>query len=209
MNTALMQLTTNNLKEYLYYNGNDWHAGIMANSRVSMALRGFGRTSYHLMEIMQSGLIPVHVYEGTPWIPYTTLFQEQKLGYVSTVEELPVLLQKLRSMSDNEFVEQETRIASYRESNIWQPGILHQISLFMTGKNGGGDLECRALPTSPEMRDGFLCYLPAAPGRPSRELLLIVRPGRIQHCLILSREPTAIHCLVHRLCDYYYMYKRR
>jgi hypothetical protein len=52
-------------------------------------------------------------------------------------------------MADSDFVEQETRIASYRESHFRQPGILHQIRLFMTGKHGCGDLECRALPASP------------------------------------------------------------
>jgi hypothetical protein len=128
-------------------NENKWHQ-IMADSMFSMAPRGYGRTSYHLMEVMQSGLIPIHIYQenGVPWIPYLTLYQEQELGYASTVRGLPNLLNTLRNMTASDIEAQEARVASYRESHFVPAGIMHQISLFMMGE--GSDLECVALPSS-------------------------------------------------------------
>jgi hypothetical protein len=116
---------------YKYYQGKDWR-DVMTNSRVSLTPRGFGRSAYHVTEILQSGLIPLYVYDDTPWIPYATLFHEKKLGYSSTVEGLPDMLRVLRKMSDSDFTEQEARIASYRESHFLPAGVLQQISMFMT-----------------------------------------------------------------------------
>ena len=41
----------------------EWRA-VMAASRASLAPRGFGRTSYHLMETLQMGLLPVYVRQA-------------------------------------------------------------------------------------------------------------------------------------------------
>ena len=43
----------------------EWHR-VAGNSRVSLCPRGFGRTAFHLFEILQLGLIPIHVYMGRP-----------------------------------------------------------------------------------------------------------------------------------------------
>jgi hypothetical protein len=60
----------------------------MADSQSSLVPRGFGRTAYHLMETLQMGLVPIYVYDDTPWVPYADLFQD--LGYVTQVKHLPV-----------------------------------------------------------------------------------------------------------------------
>jgi hypothetical protein len=74
------------------------------------------------------------------------LYQEQELGYASTVRGLPNLLNTLRNMTASDIEAQEARVASYRESHFVPAGIMHQISLFMMGE--GSDLECVALPSS-------------------------------------------------------------
>lgn len=149
MNKALVQQAQPYLQHHSQglENEGTWHR-IMADSMFSMAPRGFGRTSYHLMEVLQSGLIPIHIYEdnAVPWIPYMTLYQEKELGYVSTIGGLPNLLGTLRSMTANDIAAQEARVASYRESHFAPAGIMHQIRSFMLDE--GSDLECVALPSS-------------------------------------------------------------
>jgi hypothetical protein len=129
MNATLTLLA----QPYRYYHGKEWRP-IMTDSRVSLVPRDFGRTAYHLMETLQSDLMPLFVYDDTPWISYVTLYHEKKLGYSSTVKG-----------------QQEARIASYRQSHFTPAGIMQQSSMFMMppgGEGGGTDLECRALPGS-------------------------------------------------------------
>jgi hypothetical protein len=118
---------------------------IMQDSYTSLAPRGFGRTSYHLMEILQSGLVPIHVYLVVPWVPYRTLY-EAKLGYLTDLNGLPNLLKRLQNMSRADFERHEAQIVSYRESHFLPSGIMHQIGLYM--KYGTGDLECGYLPAT-------------------------------------------------------------
>ena len=44
------------------YKGTSWRQ-MMADSRLSLSPRGYGRTSYHLVETLQMGLLPIHVYQ--------------------------------------------------------------------------------------------------------------------------------------------------
>ena len=123
---------------YAFYYGKEWRK-TMLDSYTSLVPRGTGRTAYHLMEVLQTGLIPIHVYQDIPWVPYRRLY-EQKLGYLTTVEGLPDLLKQLRNMTADDFRQREAQIESYRESHLTTEGIMHQIEAFMS--TGGGDLEC-------------------------------------------------------------------
>jgi hypothetical protein len=118
---------------------------LMEDSWVSLAPRGVGRTSYHLMEIIQRGHIPVHIYLDVPWVPYRKLYEE-KVGFAVTVEDLPSLLRTLRNMTSQDFLKQQQRIASYRETHFTPKGVMDQIQLFL---KGAGDLECVAKPSNP------------------------------------------------------------
>lgn len=144
--------SSSSLKFYTYYYGDDWRK-IMWDSQYSLAPRGFGRTSYHLMEILQSGLIPIHVYKEVPWIPYATLYREKQWGYQTTIEGLPTFVDTLLSSRQTEsndlaeVEERELRIASYRESHFTTQGVLEQIRLFLLN-DIRSDLECTALPNS-------------------------------------------------------------
>lgn len=140
--SAAVAPSTTNYTHYYGRNQAKWR-DIMSDSYISLAPRGSGRTAYHLMEILQRGYIPVHVYHDYPWVPYRKLYQD-KLGYMSSVEELPALLEQFQSMSEEDFQQREAQIALHRESHLSPDGIMHQIELFM---HGGGDLEC-GLPTT-------------------------------------------------------------
>lgn len=46
---------------------------LMARSRFCLCPRGYGRTSFRLMEAMHAGCVPVYIHAGDPWLPYQDL----------------------------------------------------------------------------------------------------------------------------------------
>jgi len=116
--------------------------------------RGYGRTSYHLIEILQMGRIPIYLYSDVPWVPYAKLFagsnttNSDTIGYTTTVGGLRSLVQDtLQHMPLQDILEQEQRIAALRESHFMPAGIMKQIQSFVLGQPGG-DLQCQPLPPS-------------------------------------------------------------
>jgi len=89
------------------------------------------------------GLIPIHVHMDVPWIPYLQLYRTW--GFVTTVDDLPQLYERLQHMTVDDFREREARVEASRDSHFTIRGTLHQIQLFLLG---GGDLECIQLPKS-------------------------------------------------------------
>jgi len=127
---------------HVEFEANDvWHQ-VAGNSKVSLCPRGSGRTSYRLFEILQLGLIPVHVYWDIPWLPYPDLYKN--IGFSTDLEGLPNLLKKINDMDLQELERMEERIRSFKATHFTYEGVLNQISLFM--KNGGSDLRCQKLP---------------------------------------------------------------
>eukprot|EP00931_Biecheleriopsis_adriatica_P046897 TRINITY_DN26988_c0_g1_i2.p1 TRINITY_DN26988_c0_g1~~TRINITY_DN26988_c0_g1_i2.p1 ORF type:complete len:172 (-),score=25.83 TRINITY_DN26988_c0_g1_i2:13-528(-) len=133
-------------KEYILGKNDSWRE-IMADSKVSLCPRGFGRSSYHIAETLQMGLVPIHVYYDIPWVYYGKLWHEEQIGFVTHCDGLKDLLSRIAS-NESKLVEMETRIRSMRESHFLRQGVMNQIHLFMTGR--GGDLRCQALPQSPK-----------------------------------------------------------
>ena len=142
------------------YSGEAWR-DIMASSRVSLCPRGYGRTSYHLSEAIQMGLVPVHVWLDQPWVPYPdTIFPA--VGYSTNVEGLYGLLAKLGGVTHAgaaaDLMAKEAAALKYAESHFTYKGVLEQIALFMmkpsasvgTSKvSWGSDLRCVPLPKDP------------------------------------------------------------
>jgi hypothetical protein len=128
---------------YKYHYGDDWRH-VMRQSRFSLVPRGFGRSAYHLMEVLQMGLIPIYVYldDDTSWVPYRELFHE--IGFSTNVSSLPNLISELKQLSTNDIYEKERRIETLRKSHFSYEGVLDQIGLYMQGKNS--DLRCQSLP---------------------------------------------------------------
>jgi hypothetical protein len=130
---------------YFYHYGSAWR-DIMAESHFSLAPRGFGRTSYHLVEALQMGLIPIHVYIDTdiPWVPYANLFDS--VGFVSDSSDagLDHLVSELGKLTTAEIAERERRIETLRDTHFSIPGVMNQIQRFMVDQEN--DLQCQALP---------------------------------------------------------------
>jgi hypothetical protein len=110
------------------YGGVNWRT-LMTMSRFSLAPRGFGRTSYHLNEILQMGLIPIQVYDDMPWIPYAGRFHE--VGFSVNLDGLAELVLRLHHMPIEEIKVMEARVGALRQSHFWTDGILTQIGNFL------------------------------------------------------------------------------
>ena len=89
------------------------------------------------------GLVPIHIYSDFPWIYYGKLWE--KIGFLTNCTDLPSLLTRI-AKNESQLIPMEERIRSMRESHFLPQGVMDQISRFMTGREGGGDLRCQKLP---------------------------------------------------------------
>lgn len=85
----------------------EWHQ-TAGNSKVSLCPRGYGRTAFHLFEILQLGLIPIHVYLDIPWIPYADLYTG--IGFSTDVKGLPHVMKTVQGMSAETLESMEAKI---------------------------------------------------------------------------------------------------
>jgi len=113
-----------------------------------MTPRGFGRTAFHVVEAIQMGLIPVHIYNQTKWVPYENLFDE--IGFAITLDELPALVDKLENWTTQDFLDREKVVARYRESHFLPKAVMGQVQNFLT-KAEKSDLVCHQLPSTTTM----------------------------------------------------------
>ena len=95
------------------------------------------------------GRVPIHVYSDEPWVPYERLFR-QRLGYVTTVDDLPGLLRRLnnasrRAATHAEVTRRERSAMRLRRSHFTLGGVLEQLARFMQDPQRS-DLQCRTLP---------------------------------------------------------------
>jgi len=130
---------------HYYYKGPQWRE-VMAQSKFSLCPRGYGRTSYHVMETLQMGLIPIQVYLDQPWLPYGNLMKD--VSFTVTNEELPDLLLQLSEIPDSEIAEMEDRIEKFRKDYFSFEGAIKEIGKFMLDPKDS-ELICQALPSSP------------------------------------------------------------
>jgi len=138
-----MRMKMNAQNNHYYYYGKKWRE-VMAQSKFSLCPRGYGRTSFHLMEALQMGLIPIQVYQDQSWLPYGNLMKN--ISYSVTLENLPDLISQLSNMPDSEIVAMEDQIVKLREDYFSFQGALKQIAKFMLNPRSS-QLECQALPS--------------------------------------------------------------
>jgi hypothetical protein len=161
-----------NTISYAHYHGPDWRR-VMTTARFNLVPRGYGRTAYHLMESLQMGLIPIYIYSDEPWVPYRDLLwwfddddandydknsttTNTKIGYATTVQNLPALLERLVQLSPAILVQMEATIVAYRHSHFTYAAVMRQIELFLRPPTTAGsvaslssDLRCQRLPKHP------------------------------------------------------------
>lgn len=119
----------------------------MSEALVVLCPRGYGRTSFFLGEALKMGLIPVHVYDERPWVPYAGSIYE-RVGFTSTVAQLPGVLSTVLNMSTSALAAMTGRISAMTETHFGYAGVLQQIWRFMHGGSPSSDLRCESLPNS-------------------------------------------------------------
>jgi hypothetical protein len=122
----------------------------MADSRVSLCPRGFGRTSYHLYEAVHMGLLPVYIYSDIPWLPYGKLYDT--FGLHTSINDFPAMLKKLRNITDEEVNSLAAKMLALKETHFTLNGTMGQIQRFLKQPAQKSALECTKLPSS--VRDG-------------------------------------------------------
>ena len=123
---------------------------VMRRSRVSLSPRGYGRTAFHLGEIIQMGLLPVYVYNSndSPWVPYPEVFA--RFGWVTDEPGLPAVLRAVHAMGVEELENRTRLVREVRASHFSYAGTLEQVSRFMLAEpSRPTDLRCVALPLTP------------------------------------------------------------
>ena len=119
----------------------------MASSRASFAPRGQGRSTFMLAEIVNLGLIPIHVFSDVAWVPYADLFSS--FGYVTNLSGVPHVLRCVNALGPRTHARMERRAAELSGSHFSLAGVIEQVGLFMVGGTNASDLRCQKLPRTP------------------------------------------------------------
>lgn len=129
---------------YQYYYGNAWQTYV-ADSKFSLVPRGYGRTAYHLMEVLQSGRVPVYVHDAVPWIPYGDVIRD--IVVVTSFAQIETLQDELSVIRDEQIEVMEAKIREMRDSHFTYDAAMKQIQGFLQN-DGTSDLVCQKLPST-------------------------------------------------------------
>jgi len=134
----------------IVYHGPQWIA-VMNASIVQLAPRGFGRSSYHLSEIIQMGFIPVYVYDDKEWLPYrnTSVGAVQNFGFSLRINQVRAwavgwqAVPRARRLAD--IVARRARMLQAVDSHWTYSGVMQHIEWFLK-QDKRSDLVCRRHP---------------------------------------------------------------
>lgn len=139
--TRMNSFMYRNFRELYSYQSTPQWREVIINTQLSLAPRGFGRTSYHLMEILQLGYVPFQIYMDSPWIPYPEM--ADRFMYNTHPADMVDLVRREVQGNLTGLLRKEELIQQIRESHFTFKGTIHQIELFLDGR---GDLRCQELP---------------------------------------------------------------
>lgn len=115
-----------------------------------MAPRGFGRASFRLAEIIQTGRIPVNIYDDYPWLAYEgTNSSLAQLGYSGKLHSLDKLVNQLLSASHEEIRLKLDRVQKARRLYTTE-GVLDELDLFFKDpfNSARSYIRCTSIPPS-------------------------------------------------------------
>jgi len=132
-----------------FYKGNEW-LSFMQDSMFNLAPRGFGRSSFRFVEIVQLNLVPVYVYDDHDWTAYKeSPASASRIGYSVAVKDFGAWCYKIASPAFNLQCEYEKKLEMvkiFAKSHYSFEGIMQQISYFLQG-DSRGNLKCQRHPT--------------------------------------------------------------
>ena len=135
---------------YRFYRGGKWKY-VMRNSTLNLAPRGFGRTSFRLVECIQMGLIPVYLWDDHEWAPYRgSPAYVGSFGFSMHIDQLGdfanrTLRELARDPNYLNIPERTVAMKKVRESHYTVNGLMEQIKFFVQG-DAKSDLACQRFP---------------------------------------------------------------
>eukprot|EP00669_Euglena_mutabilis_P011580 TRINITY_DN6202_c0_g1_i1.p1 TRINITY_DN6202_c0_g1~~TRINITY_DN6202_c0_g1_i1.p1 ORF type:complete len:322 (+),score=78.01 TRINITY_DN6202_c0_g1_i1:637-1602(+) len=92
--------------------------------------RGHGRTSFRLMELIQSGTIPLYIYDDVPWMPYHPKVDWNRFALSASLTQLDELVRRIKELQAN--VTATTAMHDFmlarRRSHFTNEGVILQIN---------------------------------------------------------------------------------
>uniref|UniRef100_A0A7S4CU00 Exostosin GT47 domain-containing protein n=1 Tax=Eutreptiella gymnastica TaxID=73025 RepID=A0A7S4CU00_9EUGL len=64
------------------------YAAVLAQSAFTFAPFGVGRTSFRMYEALQSGSIPIYIYNDVPWLPYQSRLDWSEFAFVCSQSDV-------------------------------------------------------------------------------------------------------------------------
>lgn len=129
--------------KYHFAKSASWKEDIL-KSKFNLAPRGWGRTSFRLAEIIQSGRVPVYMYDDYEWVPYQGSFEGfDKYGLIGRMNEAQKTVDAMIKMSDEAYKKLIEHVKTIRHLYTYR-GAIEQIELFFSDPfgDGGGYLRC-------------------------------------------------------------------
>lgn len=111
-------------------------------SKFICAPRGYGRNSFRLTEILQTGHIPVYIYNDIIWLPYYDSINWSSFSIITHVNNLNKTIKQIKNTTPNDIHNMRKNILKLYESHFTTKATLHQIKLFMLYGFARSDLRC-------------------------------------------------------------------
>mmetsp|Transcript_2359 Transcript_2359/g.3629 ORF Transcript_2359/g.3629 Transcript_2359/m.3629 type:complete len:388 (-) Transcript_2359:16-1179(-) len=148
------------LKGLSYVNRNGPIAQFVEQTKVNLAPRGYGRSSYRFAEIVQVGRIPVYMFNDFSWAAYEgTPAAITEFGFHSQLGDAVRLVEGIQAVvkNDTELNRRFQKVKEVRQLYTYG-GLIQQIELFFADPLGpsGGYLRCAKVPDSENRKRAIL-----------------------------------------------------
>jgi len=133
-------------KHIRFYRGPGWIHQVNASWFI-LAPRGYGRSTWKLMESLQLGRVPVVIYDDIPWLPYTNEVRWSKFAFVVSNERTTELPGLLSAINHTQYLIMRDNMLSLRHSHFIPEGTIKKVFSFIRAPHASA-ISCRSLPHS-------------------------------------------------------------
>lgn len=106
------------------------------------APRGYGRSSYRLSEILQTGRVPVYVYNDIIWLPYYNSINWSDFSIITNVSRLNETIDQIKNTPVSEITQMRRKIKSMYYTHFSIDGTFKHIKSFLLYGFSKSDLRC-------------------------------------------------------------------
>jgi hypothetical protein len=99
-------------------------------------------SSYRLAEVLQRGLVPVYVYGGDPWLPYTGAINWEEFSVPVSFGSAEQIAPEIRKMGKEKAARMREKLQELRETHFTPQGVWAQLFAFFQGGEDASDLRC-------------------------------------------------------------------